>query len=82
MPLAHLTAKRKNKEPTPEEQQLLDEYFAVKYELDRTRAIFEQVTDSDLISAVVYEINALQKRYSHLLTQLREQNICNFRIVR
>lgn len=79
MPLA---TKKKQKQPSPEQQQLLDEYYDVKFELDRARSVFEQVTDPDLISAVVYEINALQSRYSHLLVQLREQNVCNFRIVR
>ena len=81
MPLAGLT-KKKQKGPSPEQQLLLEEYYAVKLELDCARGVFEQVTDSDLISAVVFEINALQKRYSHLLTLLREQNVCDFRIVR
>lgn len=81
MPLAGLS-KKKQKSPSPEQQQLLDEYYAVKLELDCARGVFEQVTDPDLISAVVYEINALQSRCSHLLTQLREQNVTCFRVLR
>ncbi len=81
MPLAGLT-KKKGKEQSEEHKQLLEEYYAVKLELDHARDVFEQVTDSDLISAVVFEINALQQKYSHLLSILREQNVCNFHIVR
>ena len=46
------------------------------------RAAFEQVTDPELISACVYEMNALQRRYSHLLQKIREENLRCFQVLR
>lgn len=50
--------------------------------LDRTRilihqayASFNNADDSDLIESYVYEINALQSRYSYLLRRLKELGV-------
>lgn len=40
--------------------------------LERAYDGFNRAADSDLIESYVYEINALQHRYSYLLQQVRQ----------
>ena len=61
---------------------LLEEYRDVLAQQKQVRAAFEQVTDPELISACVYEMNALQRRYSHLLQKIREENLRCFQVLR
>lgn len=65
-----------------EQQRLLEEYRDVLAQQKLVRAAFEQVTDPELISACVYEMNALQRRYSHLLQKIREENVRCFQVLR
>ncbi|MCI5614927.1 MAG: DUF2508 family protein [Clostridia bacterium] len=65
-----------------EQQRLLEEYRDVLAQQKQVRAAFEQVTDPELISACVYEMNALQRRYSHLLQKIREENLRCFQVLR
>ena len=65
-----------------EQQRLLEEYRDVLAQQKQVRAAFEQVTDPELISACVYEMNALQRRYSHLLLLFREENLRCFQVLR
>lgn len=54
-------------------KKLLEEYADAQRQLRRSRASFEAVTDPDLISACIYEVNAAQSRCSFLLGLIREQ---------
>ena len=59
----------------PEElrkKRLLEEYYQAREALRRSRAAFEAVSDPDLISACIYDLNAAQSRCSFLLKCLRD----------
>ena len=51
---------------------LLEEYYRACEDLRRSRAAFEAVTDPELISACIYDLNAAQSRCSYALQRLRE----------
>ncbi len=61
---------------------LLEDYYSTLRQLKRARQLFEQTADPELVTACVYEINALQERYTHLLHRLREENVTAVGIVR
>ncbi len=59
----------------PEEtrkKKLLEEYYQAREALRRSRVAFEAVSDPELISACIFELNAAQSRCSYLLQRLRE----------
>lgn len=65
----------RKREPSPEEQ----EKQALMEGLERTKILINQAyngfnreSDPDLIESYVFEINALQSRYSYLLKRVRE----------
>lgn len=65
-------------EENPEElrrKRLLEEYYQAREALRRSRAAFEAVSDPDLISACIYDLNAAQSRCSFLLKCLRENGV-------
>lgn len=64
------TAPEKAKEL--QRKQLLEDYYRAREDLRRSRAAFEAVTDPELISACIYDLNAAQSRCSYLLQRLRE----------
>lgn len=73
--LSRFGAKENQDQEESRKKKLLDEYYAAQAQLRRSRAAFESVTDPDLISACIYEVNAAQSRCSFLLTRLREEQI-------
>lgn len=78
------TAENRNKkqsERTPE-QALLEEYWSAVERLRTARAVFEQVTDPELISACVFEIGAAQMRCSYLMGQLKKQQVNGMFVLR
>ena len=67
------TARRRP--PTPEQQErqaLLDGLERTKILIHQAYACFNRESDPDLIESYVFEINALQSRYSYLLKRVRE----------
>ena len=61
--------------PTPEQEErqaLLDGLERTKILIHQAYACFNQESDPDLIESYVFEINALQSRYSYLLKRVRE----------
>ena len=76
------TNKGKDTKLNEEQQMLLDEYWSVMEQMRANRMVFQNTTDHELISACVYEMNAIQKRYSYLLSRLKEENITSFNILR
>ncbi|MBR5537000.1 MAG: DUF2508 family protein [Clostridia bacterium] len=73
-----LTAQEKQQE----HQRLLGEYYDTLIQLRQVRAAFQQVTDPDLINACVYEMNALQRRYSYLLQRVKEERLTAMRVLK
>ncbi len=65
-----------------ENQRLLEEYYDTLLQLRHLRAAFQQLTDHDLITACVYEMNAMQQRYSYLLQRIKEEKLTCMRVLR
>ena len=65
-----------------ENRQLLEEYYDTLVQLRQLRAAFQQVTDPELITACVYEMNAIQQRYSYLLQRIKEEKITCLQVLR
>ena len=61
-----------------EQKWLIEQYYETLLERDCARNLFESTTESELISACVYQLNAIQQRYSYLLNKIKEQDITNF----
>lgn len=43
----------------------------VRTQLTCMRSYFNEITDSDLISACIYEMNAIEAQYSHIINQAK-----------
>ena len=65
-----------------ENQRLLAEYYDTLIHLRHVRSVFQQVTDPDLINACVYEMNALQQRYTFLLQRIKAEKLTAFRVLK
>lgn len=65
----------RKKEDTPvcqERRELLEGLTRTKLLIDQAYSCFNRADDPDLIESYVFEINALQSRYSYLLRRVRE----------
>jgi len=70
---ARTSRTRREADPVAEERrQLLDSMSQTRKELSMAYSSFNAHSDPDLIDASVYEINALQSRYSYLARRLKE----------
>ena len=67
---------------TAEQRWLIDQYKKTLIDRDCARNLFETTTESELISACVYQLNAIQQRYSYLLSKIKEENITNLPVLR
>ena len=65
-----------------ENQRLLAEYYDSLIQLRHVRSVFQQVTDPDLINACVYEMNALQQRYTFLLQRIKAEKLTALRVLK
>lgn len=78
-----LKTDRKNKQDHEmENQRLLEEYYDTLIQLRQLRTAFQQITDPDLITACVFEMNAMQQRYSYLLQRIKEKKLTCMRVLR
>ena len=78
-----LKAEKKSKQDREKDnQRLLEEYYDTLLHLRQLRAAFQQVTDPELITACVYEMNAMQQRYSYLLQRIKEEKLTCLRVLR
>ncbi len=59
------------KKKTKKDDPLLLELAKTKIELETAYSNFENVTDPDLIDSSIYEVNAVQQRYTYLLRQIK-----------
>lgn len=57
---------------TKEKEQLLKEINSTVTALESTYSRFEHITEPDLIDCTIFELNAIQKRYKFLLTQIKK----------
>lgn len=55
-----------------ERRELLEGLDRTKVLIDQAYCCFNRESDPDLIESYVFEINALQRRYSYLLRRVRE----------
>ena len=66
-------ARRRQSTPEQQERQaLLEGLERTKILIHQAYACFNRESDPDLIESYVFEINALQSRYSYLLKRVRE----------
>lgn len=65
---------RKTKE-NAEKEEFLHELTWLLSMLDKNEMVFNMITDSDLIEAVIYEKLSLQLRYTYLLKQAKIKGI-------
>jgi hypothetical protein len=64
---------RRRADPRAEErQQLKDGIARTRVEINQAYAGFNCQSDPDLVDSFVYEINALQSRYSYLVRRFKE----------
>jgi hypothetical protein len=54
--------------------ELIEELHRVQADIDDARMRFNQATEKELVDQCVYEINALQARYTYFLRQIREHS--------
>lgn len=54
---------------------LLQHLQNTKNQLDTARCFYNQVSDPNLVAACIYEINALQARYSQLISLAKSAQI-------
>ena len=57
-----------------ERRQLMEGMRATRAQLNHAYAQFNLYSDPDLVDACVYEINALQSRYSYFVRQVKQLN--------
>ena len=71
---AKLFTLRKKVDPAMQEerQELLEGLAKTRVLINQAYACFNGASDPDLIESYVFEINALQSRYSYLLRRVRE----------
>ena len=78
-----LKAEKKSKQDRERDnQRLLEEYYDTLLHLRQLRAAFQQVTDPELINACVFEMNALQQRYTYLLQRVKEEKLTALRVLK
>lgn len=71
---------RKKKKNTPPPDPLLLEIRELVSQMEAVRSLFDLTSDPNLIEGFIHEMNALNSRYSYLMTQAREKNlVCTYR---
>ena len=74
--------KKQKQEKGREQERLLQEYRDTLFQLRQVRAAFQQVKDPDLINACVFEMNALQQRYTYLLQRIKEEKLTAIHVLK
>ena len=64
--------RRADRHRDPEREQLLQTLAQTRVLINQAYSGFNSAKDQDLIESFVFEINALQSRYSYLLRQVKE----------
>lgn len=72
-PVKLFSFRKKEESPALQERrQILEALAQTRVLINQAYACFNGSSDPDLIESYVYEINALQSRYSYLLRRVRE----------
>lgn len=66
------SGRRKAAEREEERRQLMEGMRQTRTQLNHAYAQFNFYSDPDLVDACVYEINALQSRYSYYVRQVKQ----------
>ena len=61
------------KKKRPYRDELIHELSRAKTDLNNARGRFNQATEKELIEQAVFEINALQSRYTYFLRLIKER---------
>lgn len=73
--------RRKDSPEQQERQELLDGLDRTKVLINQAYSCFNRESDPDLIESYVFEINALQSRYSYLLRRVRELEVAQMPVL-
>ncbi len=65
------------KAENPARAEIIGELRLVQIDIDDARSRFNQATEQELIEQSVYELNALQARYTYFLRKLKEFDSAN-----
>lgn len=71
-PLRLFSFGRRAEVQSPERQDLLQSLAATRVQINQAYRCFDTAQDPELVESFVYEINALQSRYSYLLRRVKE----------
>lgn len=63
---------RRPEPKSTERQELLEALAATRVQINQAYRGFDTAHDPELVESFVYEINALQSRYSYLLRRIKE----------
>ncbi|MBE6956026.1 MAG: DUF2508 family protein [Ruminococcaceae bacterium] len=74
-PLRLFSFGRRPKVQSAERQELLQSLAATRVQITQAYCGFDSAQDPDLVESFVYEINALQSRYSYLLRRIKELEV-------
>ncbi len=74
-PTRTFSLRRKDSPKQQERQELLEGLDRTKVLINQAYSCFNRESDPDLIESYVFEINALQSRYSYLLRRVRELEV-------
>lgn len=76
------TRKKKDQPLSREHQALVDEYYATLARLKSLEDFFQRTTDSELISACIYEMNAAQQQFAYTLQRLKREGVRYLKVLR
>ncbi len=68
----HLWRKKEDTPAIQERRELLEGLNRTKMLIDQAYSCFNRESDPDLIESYLFEIKALQRRYSYLLRRVKE----------
>ncbi len=72
-----LSAKKCAKQVERENAEILSKLNEIEGLIDTANNIFEYITDFELIDGLIYELNALNKKYSYYIKICKEKGIVN-----
>lgn len=73
LPVKSFSLRKRQDSPAQQErQELLEGLASTRVLINQAYSCFNRESDPDLIESYVFEINALQSRYSYLLRRVRE----------
>lgn len=81
-PKSRAKGKKSGKAAADSADRLINQYFAIMGRLRSLEEFFQRTTDSELISACIYEMNSAQQQYAYILQRLKEEGVTYLKILR